>query len=191
MRKLIQICTVLSLVFVAGIMVHAAQPLSVAVQTSGSTVKDVVISGNRRIPTDRIRAELQTKTGDLVNLSTISRDIRALYSLGYFDDVQFGTEGNGVTIVFSVKEKPLVREIQYKGVHSATITEIQQTLALAQKGFAPESPYSLAKATEIATVLKAMFASKGHPNATIGIATQPVPPNAVVVAFVVDEGPQQ
>jgi outer membrane protein insertion porin family len=194
MRNLIQICTVLSLVFLTGTMAHARlRSPSVSVQIATSTVKDVVISGNRRIPTDRIRSELQTKTGDLVNLSTVSRDIRALYSLGYFDDVQVGTENasNGLTIVFSVKEKPLVREIQYKGVHSVTITEIEKVLALSQKGLLPHSPYSLSKATETTTVLKAILASKGHPEATIGIATQPVPPNALVVAFVVDEGPQQ
>jgi outer membrane protein insertion porin family len=194
MRKTIQICTVLSLVLVTGAMAHASlRSPSVAVQIAASTVKEVVISGNRRIPSDRIRSELQTKTGDLVSLSTVSRDIHTLYSLGHFDDVQFGTESasDGVTIVFSVKEKPLVRAIQYKGVYSVTISEIEKVLALSQKGFPPESPYSLSKATETAAALKDILASKGHPEATIGIATQSVPPNALVVVFVVDEGPQR
>jgi outer membrane protein insertion porin family len=192
MYKPIQIRTALLLVFVTVTMAHA-RPLSVAVQASQSIIKGVEVRGNRRIPTDRIRSELQTKTGDLVNLGTVSRDIRALYSLGYFDDVQFATAsaGDGLTIVFSVKEKPLVRAIQYKGVHSVTTSEIEKVLVLSQKRLLPESPYSLSKATETAAALKAILASKGHPEATIGIATQPVPPNAVVVAFVVDEGPQQ
>jgi outer membrane protein insertion porin family len=194
MRKTIQICTVLLLVFETGAVAHARlRSPSVAVQISSSTVKEVVISGNRRIPGDRIRSELETRAGDLVNLSTVSRDVRALYALGYFDDVQFGTEStsDGLTIVFSVKEKPIVRAIQYKGVHSVTISEIEKVMALSQKGLLPESPYSLSKATETAAALKAILASKGHPEATVGIATQPVPPNALVVAFVVDEGPQQ
>ena len=192
MRKQ-QIYTLLPLVFLAGAMaLTAIEPPSLALQTA-PTVKSVQVRGNRRIPGDRIRSELQTKTGDLVNLSTVSRDIRALYSLGYFDDVQFGTESasDGLTIVFSVKEKPLVRAIQYKGLHSVTINEIDKVLALSQKGFPPESPYSLSKATETAAALKDILASKGHPEATIGIATQPVPPNALVVVFVVDEGPEQ
>ena len=193
MSKCVQICTVLSLVWVAGTMAHAGvEQRSVAFQTP-PIVKGVEIRGNRRVPTDRIRSELQTRSGNSINLSTVSRDIRALYSLGYFDDVQFETENasDGPIIIFSVKEKPLVRAIEYKGVHSATITEIQQTLALSQKGLIPESPYSLAKATETATILKSILASKGHPEATVGIAIQPVPPHGVDVVFVVDEGPQQ
>jgi outer membrane protein insertion porin family len=192
MRKQ-QIYTLLPLVFLAGAMaLTAIEPPSVALQTS-PTVKGVQVRGNRRIPTDRIRSELHTKMGDPVDLSTVTRDIRALYSLGYFDDVQLETESasGGPIIIFSVKEKPLVRSFQYKGVHSTTIEEIEKTLALAQKGLVPESPYSLSKATETAAALKDILASKGHPEATIGIATQPVPPNALVVTFVVDEGPQQ
>jgi outer membrane protein insertion porin family len=190
----IQICTVLLLAFLTGTMADAGmKPLSVAVQASRSIVQGVEVRGNRRVPGDRIHAELRTKRGDPVDLSTVSRDIHALYSLGYFDDVQFETENanGGPIIIFSVKEKPLIRAFQYKGVHSATTTEIEQAVALAQKGLIPESPYSLAKATETATVLKAILASKGHPNATIGIATEPVPPNSLNVIFVVDEGPQQ
>jgi len=157
---------------------------------AGVTVEGVQIRGNRRIPTDHIHSKLQTKVGDPINLTTISRDIRALYSLGFFDDVQFETEtaSGGTIIIFSVKEKPLVRGVEYKGVHSATTTEIQQTLRQSQKGLTPESPYSLAKATETAEVLKAILAAKGYLEATVGIATRPVPPNAVYVVFVVDEG---
>jgi len=156
MSKRIQICTVLSLILATGTMAHAGiEQRSVAFQTS-PIVKGVEIRGNRRVPTDRIRSELQTRSGNSIDLSTVSRDIRVLYSLGYFDDVQFETENasGGPIIIFSVKEKPLVRAIQYKGVHSATITEIQQTLAQSQKGLILESPYSLAKAIETATILK-------------------------------------
>src|SRR5262249_16195476 len=114
MSKRIEICTVLSLVLATGTMPHAAiEQQSVAFQTS-PIGKGIEIRGNRRVPTDRIRSELQTKSGNSIDLSTVSRDIRALYSLGYFDDVQFETENasGGPIIIFSVKEKPLVRAIE-------------------------------------------------------------------------------
>ncbi len=218
MAVTIVVCTALSVVLATGTLAHVRlAPVSLAGQISprpnvsgtgelkkaaagksiteqaGVTVQDVQIRGNRRVPTDHIRSKLQTKVGDPISLTTVSRDIRALYSLGFFDDVQFETESaSGATIIiFSVKEKPLVRAVEYKGVHSATITEIQQTLRQSQKGLTPESPYSLAKATETAEVLKAILAAKGYLEATVGIATRPVPPNAVDVVFVVDEGTRQ
>jgi len=91
-------------------------------------------------------------------------------------------------ITFSVKEKPLIRAIQYKGPQSVTIAEIQQELRNAHTGLAPDSPYSLDRATAAAEVLKSMLVAKGYAQATVGIATERVPPNAVNVVFVVDEG---
>src|SRR5439155_11375995 len=81
------------------------------------TVARIQIATNRPIPTATIRSQLQTKVGDPIRLATISRDIQALYSLGFFDDIQFETENDssGTIITFSVKEKPLIRAIQYKG----------------------------------------------------------------------------
>jgi len=223
MAVTIVVCTALSVVFATGTLAHVRlAPVGLAGQISprpnvsgtgdlrfielkkaaagesitgqgGVTIQGVQIRGNRRIPTDHIRSKLQTKVGDPISLTTVSRDIRALYSLGFFDDVQFETESasGGTIIVFSVKEKPLVHAVEYKGVHSATINEIQQTLRQSQKGLTPESSYSLARATETAEVLKAILAAKGYLEATVGIATRPVPPNAVDVVFVVDEGARQ
>jgi len=223
MAVTIVVCTALSVVLATGTLAHVRlAPVGLAGQISprpnvsgtgdlrfielkkaaagesitgqgGVTIQGVQIRGNRRIPTDHIRSKLQTKVGDPISLTTVSRDIRALYSLGFFDDVQFETESasGGTIIVFSVKEKPLVHAVEYKGVHSATINEIQQTLRQTQKGLTPESSYSLAKATETAEVLKAILAAKGYLEATVGIATRPVPPNAVDVVFVVDEGARQ
>jgi BlaR1 peptidase M56/surface antigen-like variable number repeat protein len=216
----ILVCTVVSVVLATGTLAHARlAPISLAGQTSpgsnatgtrdfrlselkkgavtkaitwqaGVTVTRVQIANNRRIPTDTIRSKLETKVGDPVSLAAISRDIRALYSLGFFDDVQFETEsaGNGMIITFLVKERPLIRAILYKGPPSVTIAEIRQELRNAHTGLSQDSPYSLDRATAAAEVLKSMLVAKGYAQATVGIATERVPPNAVNVVFVVDEG---
>jgi outer membrane protein insertion porin family len=170
-----------------GIAGQIATPVS---GQAGTAVTDVRVVNNRRIPTDTIRSKLQTKVGDQISPTTISHDIQALYSLGFFDDVQFETEsnGSGMIISFSVKEKPLIRAIQYKGPGSVTIAEIRQAFREAGTGLVPESPYSLDRATAAADVLKSMLVAKGYAQATVGIATERVPPNALNVIFVVDEG---
>jgi len=190
MALTILVCTLFSVVFTTGTPVHARIVAKATTGQAAMTVTDVQIRGNRRIPTDTIRSELQTKLGDPISPTVISHDIRALYSLGFFDDVQFETEstGSGMIITFSVKEKPLIRAIEYKGLHSVTIAEIQQALRNAHTGLVPESPYSLDRATAAAEVLKTILVAKGYAQATVGIATERVPPNAVNVVFVVDEG---
>jgi len=50
-------------------------------------IEDVRVRGNHRIPTDTIKYNIQTKPGQAMNATTIDRDVKALYSLGYFDDI--------------------------------------------------------------------------------------------------------
>jgi hypothetical protein len=192
MTVTILVCTVLSLVLVIGTPAHARVARAITGQ-AGTTVTSIQIRGNRRIPTDTIRSVLQTKVGDPISVAAISRDIRVLYALGFFDDVQFESESTGreMIITFSVKEKRLIRAIQYKGPQSVTLAEIQEAFRNAHIGLVSESPYSLDRATAAAEVLKSMLVAKGYSHATVGIATERVLPNAVNVIFVVDEGTRQ
>jgi len=160
MRK-IEICTVLFLIFVTTAMAYAVTEAGSVTVQNRQVIKAIEIRGNRRVPSDRILSELQTKSGDVIDVGKVSRDIRAMYSLGYFDDVQFETDStpDGAILIFSVREKPLIRAIEYKGVRSMTAGEIQERLALTQKALTLDSPYSLANATETASALKSLFAS--------------------------------
>ena len=81
-------------------------------------IEDVIPRGNRRIPSETIKYNLQTKKGDLVNLDIIRSDMRRLYALGYFDNITpYEEDGKtGKIIIFDVKEKPTIRAIEYKGM---------------------------------------------------------------------------
>ena len=53
-------------------------------------------------------------------------DIKVLYQLGHFEDVQVKTEGfeNGLKVIFQVKEKPLIRDISFEGNDELTTEKI-------------------------------------------------------------------
>jgi len=161
---------------------------------STAVIERVEIRGNRRIPSDLIKSNLRTNAGDPISLAVVNGDIQTLRSLGPFDDVRVEvttSASGGAILTFSLREKPLVRAIDYKGIHSITISEIQQRFRDSKVAITTESAYSLEKATEAAEVLRTMLVDKGHPEATVGIATKNIPPNALTVVFVVDEGPSK
>ena len=85
-------------------------------------IEDVRIDNNRRIPSDTIKYNLQTKAGDTFNLDVIRRDIKTLYALQFFDDIRVEEEEGktGKIIIFWVKEKPIIRSIKYEGNKSIT-----------------------------------------------------------------------
>jgi len=80
-------------------------------------VLTVEVTGNQRIEVDAIKRVVKTRPGDTYNLKSLSEDLKAIYAMGYFDDIRIETEelpdGNKVT--FHVKEKPTLRSVRISG----------------------------------------------------------------------------
>ncbi len=92
----------------------------------------VEVKGNKRIETSTILAKIKTKEGDVFSPAMIREDVKALYQLGHFEDVQVRTEGfeNGLKVIFVVKEKPLIREITFEGNNELTTEKLKEILTL-------------------------------------------------------------
>jgi outer membrane protein insertion porin family len=158
-------------------------------QQRNERIEAVRVAGNRRIPTDTILANLQTTAGRQVDPVAIAQDVTVLLSFGFFEEVNVQEERSrdgGPTVTFTVREAPIVRAIEYKGLRSVTLAEINRKLSEAKGGLAVASPYSVEKATKTAEVLKTLIASNGFNDFTVDVATERVPPNAVRVIFVVN-----
>jgi outer membrane protein insertion porin family len=155
-------------------------------------IEEVRVSGNRRIPTETIKYTIQTKPGEQLDKDAIRRDIKALYSLGHFDDIRVEEEpgANGLILTFVVKEKKVIRTVKYDGIKSITSSEIAERLKENKGSITQESPYDPNKIKKATAVIKMMLAEKGHQDATVTAITEDVPPGAVAITFKVDEGPK-
>jgi outer membrane protein insertion porin family len=80
-------------------------------------IQQVLIVGNNRIEEDAIRRVIKIKEGDLYNLKIISDEIKAIYKMGYFDDIRVEAQNvaGGKSIIFKITEKHTVRNILIKG----------------------------------------------------------------------------
>ena len=111
MFKQLVVCSACALMMVyMQAFAGAAEP---AKAQEGPTVTLIEVQGNRRIETATILAKIKTREGAVFSPFQIKEDIKVLYQLGHFEDVQVKTEGfeNGLKVIFLVKEKPLIREI--------------------------------------------------------------------------------
>ncbi len=85
----------------------------------GFKVVKVEVSGNRRVGSDDIRANIGTRVGMSFEPARAARDIRSLYTLGFFSDVKVSLteaeDGAGVILDFEVVEKGAVNEIKLEG----------------------------------------------------------------------------
>ena len=81
----------------------------------GEKLVEVRVQGNRRIETAAILNVIKMHAGDTLYNDKTDADIRAIYKLGHFQDVQALKEESdkGVVLVYSVQEKAIVREITF------------------------------------------------------------------------------
>jgi outer membrane protein insertion porin family len=80
-------------------------------------IVQILIKGNNRIEEDAIRRVIKIKEGDLYNLKDITDELKAVYKMGYFDDIRVEAQNveGGKSITFNITEKPTVRNILVKG----------------------------------------------------------------------------
>jgi len=164
-----------------------------ASQTPGSNrVESIEIRGNRRIPSDTIKYNIQTKAGDALNPDVIRRDVRTLYAQGFFDDIRVDEEdgkNGGVVVIFVIKEKPLIRNVDFMGANSISKSDILDKLKEKKISIGQESPYDPQRVKQVERVIKSMLAEKGHQDATVETTTEDIPPSSIKLTFKIDEGP--
>lgn len=157
-----------------------------------AVIEDIRFQGNRRIPRDTLQARIFTKRGDVYDRATLQRDFMALWNTGFFEDLRLEEENGekGKIIIFIVREKPNIRTIEYKGVKSVTTSEILDRFKERKVGLTVESPYDPTKVRRAEVVLQELLSEKGRQFADVKAEPKRVPPNAVLLNFVVDEGPK-
>lgn len=100
--------------------------------TSGEKVASVKVQGNRRIEAAAIMAVMSTKAGGAFSALRLDDDIKAIWKLGYFDNVRAeandSTEGKVIIII--VVEKPTIREIKVSGNSEVDTEDIMDQIDL-------------------------------------------------------------
>jgi len=101
-------------------------------------IVEIRIEGNRRVEPEAIRRALKQKVGEIFNREKAAEDLRSLWGLSYFSDVQLlvqRTAGAGVIYVVRVVERPAVREIRLEGNDELSKDDLKDSIDL--------KPYSI------------------------------------------------
>ena len=177
----------------AGVVLLLTLALSggAALAQQSQTVDQIRVIGNRRIPKETILARLFTHIGEPYDPISIERDFNSLWNTAYFEDLRIEREDSekGIILNIFVREKPNIREINYKGLNSITVSDVLDRFKKEKVGLTVESQYDPAKIKQAETVLKAMLAEHGHQFATIKEEIKTIPPASVQINFDVKEGP--
>ena len=174
-------------------LVNPTGPAQPAQEEHKPTIESIIIRGNRRIPASTLRARIFSHAGDIYDEAALERDFMALWNTGFLDDVRLeladAPNGNKI-ITFYVREKKLVRSIDYKGLSSVQQSDVLDVFKKEKVGLSIQSQYDPVIIKHAEVVLQELLASHGKMFATVRHRTRNIPPNSVALTFIVVEGPK-
>jgi len=162
-----------------------------ALAQTAETVEQIRVIGNRRIPKETILARMFTHTGDTYDPVSIERDFNSLWNTGYFADLRIEREDTekGIILNVFVRERPTIREINYKGNNSVSQSDILDRFKKEKVGLSVEGQFDPTKIKRAEAVLREILAEHGHQFAVIKTEVKTIPPASVQVNFNIKEGP--
>ena len=178
-RYIICICVFLVFVSLSVCAVHAQNI------DRYKTIKKIEIKGNRRISSAAIKSTISTVEGDIYSSSAISKDVDAIWSLGFFDTINIDIEPfeDGIKIVFLVYERPVVNRIVFIGNKKIKDNKLRETIDLLENDDLKQYMLKL----DEDKVLK-LYHGKGFLFAKVRIEEKRVNGNIEVI-YHINEGP--
>ncbi|MCP3872522.1 MAG: outer membrane protein assembly factor BamA [Desulfobacteraceae bacterium] len=148
-------------------------------------ITDIAITGNKRIEADAILKNLHTKTGDIIKQDNISKDLKNIYKMGYFDDVivKKETHDKGTKVLFEVAEKSSVRRVKFK---NNSVFEDQELSDVVKTRTG--SILNIHKLNSDVGQLRFMYTEKSYYNCAITYEIKPLEHSQADIIFNVKEG---
>jgi outer membrane protein insertion porin family len=180
--------------FVEGVGLDTLQNLAgklaqdIAVKVSGQEkVAQVIIEGNRRIESAAITAILKTKAGGAYSPLVLDKDLREIWKMGYFDNVQVKTTDSpkGKVVAFVVTEKPSLKEVRISGAEAYDKQDI-----IDQIGLKVPDVFRAGLLKEAEAKIVKLYHEKGYYDVKIKTKTLDLPKGDKAIVFDITEGKQ-
>lgn len=167
----------------AVLLMHLA--MAGVVHAEGEKIAEITIKGNRRIETTVILNAIKLKAGDILYSDKTDADLRAIHKLGHFLDVQVSTEESpkGTVLIYTVLEKPVVRDIRFEGNKNLTTEKLTKDGLELRKG----TIFSSKDLNRSAAKIKKLYEDEGYYLAEVTPVTQKRSPSDMVVVFKIVE----
>lgn len=92
----------------------------------------IEIQGLKRVEASAVKSKIVQKPGDTISQEKTNEDIKAIFKMGYFDDVRAEIEPfeGGVKLKYIVKEKPTIIKIDLQGNDEIEDSKLREKLTI-------------------------------------------------------------
>jgi outer membrane protein insertion porin family len=147
-------------------------------------VSRIVFKGNRKIEATAIQNVIKISKGRIYSDEELSNDIKAIYKMSYFNDVQVDVADSpeGPVVTFIVDEKPLISQIRIKGNDAVSTKDIEAVLSTKPKQFVDAD-----RLRNDAEKVRDLFLNKGYLNVEVKYDSEKRDKD-IIVNFNITEG---
>lgn len=154
------------------------------------TERDVIIasispSGNTRIDSGAISRKVKTKAGDFYDPAKLREDLKAIFKMGYFENVRIKVEESdkGKIVTFDVTEKPIISSVEFSGLDVFSKEEVEEAANIGNNTI-----LNNLKVNNGADAIRALYKSKGYYNTTVTPQISFPDADHAELRYVIEEG---
>ena len=153
----------------------------------GKQIRRIAVIGARRVDPDDVRATMKLRRGDTCTDPAVTRDARALWNMGYFDDLQIESDplGAGIKLTIRLVERPAIRKVIFRGNDEVDDSDIEEAITI-EAG----TILSVPEVEEQADAIRELYSEEGFFLADVKYNLKRLPgdANQVDVIYRIDEG---
>ena len=132
-------------------------------------VKVLRVKENKAVSTAVILSKIKTKVGDTFSQDVLNDDLKRLYNIGFFTDISIDVSDyeDGIAVTFIVEEKPLIRDIHFKGNKSIRSELLKREMASKEGAM-----FDAGRLSQDITAIKRFYEKKGFHLVVIDHSTE-------------------
>ncbi|RPI79703.1 MAG: outer membrane protein assembly factor BamA [Desulfobacteraceae bacterium] len=147
-------------------------------------IDSIKIKGNKRVEAEAILVVIGSKPGEVLDNDSLDKDLRAIYTMGFFKDVNIETENGpqGKVVIFNVIEKPSIGSINFRGNKKIKTDDLRK-----ETGIKLYAILNQAEIKQAGNRLRDFYRQKGFYSAQISEIVEEGSNNEVTLIFEIAE----
>ncbi len=190
----------LAFLLVPLVALSGAPPVA-AQQLDGKPIQSIEFKGSKGLSEETLLYYLGIKVGDPLDSDKLNTNIKALWGRGLIDDIAVdstpagpngpaGSNPAGVHLTVTIKERPVLRSVDYQGLKRLSRTDLQDKIGSRHIHIREGDPVSLGSLAQVKALIEELYGEKGYRFARADYKIEDVGTNEKKVTFTVDEGNQ-
>lgn len=185
MKRVFPVIAALAVSLLAAVAAFGAAPVD-----SKPKIVGVRMLGTSTIAPETVLFYLGVHVGDPYDAARIQENFGNLWKSDLFDEVKIEADQGpeGVTLFFTVTERPTVQSVEYTGNKKLSLTQIREKMTLEKASIKTGIPLSMKDVAAVSQAIRDIYLENGYRGVTIDWKIDAAVKSAKKLVFVIDEG---